>query len=60
MIEGEPEWDMFAWDLARFGDWADRAFTKARVRDQYIHRFKIHFPNEERNRRPPGKDPADL
>ena len=49
MIEGEPEWDMFAWDLARFGDWADRTFTKARVRDQYIHRFKIHFPNEERS-----------
>ena len=49
MIEGEPEWDMFAWDLARFGDWADKAFTKARVRDQYMHRFKIHFPNEERS-----------
>ena len=48
MIEGEPEWDMFAWDLARFGDWADKAFTRARVRDQYMHRFKIHFPNEER------------
>ena len=48
MIEGEPEWDMFAWDLARFGDWDDKAFTKARVRDQYMHRFKIHFPNEER------------
>ena len=29
MIEGEPEYDMFAWDLARFGDWADKAFTKA-------------------------------
>ena len=48
MIEGEPEWDMFAWDLARFGDWADKAFIKARVRDQYMNRFKIHFPNEER------------
>ena len=55
MIEGEPEWDMFAWDLARFGDWADRAFTKARVRDQYIHRFKIHFPNEERSAGRPAR-----
>ena len=55
MIEGEPEWDMFAWDLARFGDWADAAFTKARVRDQYIHRFKIHFPNEERAAGRPAK-----
>lgn len=48
MIEGEPSLDMFAWDLARFGSWADKTFTKARVRDQYGHRFKIHFPNEER------------
>ncbi|MEC7485018.1 MAG: FAD-dependent oxidoreductase, partial [Pseudomonadota bacterium] len=55
MIEGEPEWDMFAWDLARFGEWADKAFTKARVRDQYIHRFKIHFPNEERSAGRPAR-----
>jgi len=55
MIEGEPEYDMFAWDLARFGDWADKAFTKARVRDQYQHRFKIHFPNEERSAGRPAR-----
>lgn len=48
MIEGEPSLDMFGWDLARFGAWAGKAFTKACVRDQYGHRFKIHFPNEER------------
>ncbi len=48
MVEGEPLYDMFGWDLARFGPWADMAFTKARVRDQYANRFKIHFPNEER------------
>jgi dimethylglycine dehydrogenase len=48
IIEGEMQYDMFAWDVARFGDWADANFTKARVGDQYAHRFKIHFPNEER------------
>jgi len=48
MVEGEPERDMFAWDLARFGPWAGADFTKARVKDQYAHRFKIHFPTEER------------
>lgn len=48
IVEGEMRYDMFAWDIARFGDWADKAFTKARVRDQYSHRFAIHFPNEER------------
>ncbi|MGB5837568.1 MAG: FAD-dependent oxidoreductase [Albidovulum sp.] len=59
IIEGEPEYDMFAWDLARFGDWADKAFTKARVQDQYANRFKIHFPYEEREAgRPVRKRPA--
>ncbi|RMA42020.1 GcvT family protein [Rhodophyticola porphyridii] len=48
MIEGEPRLDMFGWDLARFGPWAGKAFTKARVQDQYANRFAIHFPNEER------------
>jgi len=48
IIEGEPSLDMFGWDVARFGKWANRDFTRARVRDQYSHRFKIHFPNEER------------
>ena len=49
IIQGEMEYDMFAWDMARFGRWAnDRAFVKARVEDVYAHRFAIHFPNEER------------
>jgi len=48
IIEGETEYDMFAWDIARFGEWASDDFTKERVKDQYAHRFKIHFPNEER------------
>jgi dimethylglycine dehydrogenase len=48
MVEGEPSLDMFGWDLARYGHWAGRAFTRARVEDQYAHRFKIHFPGEER------------
>jgi len=48
IVEGEPERDLFPWDLARFGAWANRAFTRARTLDQYSHRFKIHFPYEER------------
>ncbi len=48
MVEGEPSLDMFGWDMARFGAWAGKAFTRARVEDQYAHRFKIHFPGEER------------
>ncbi|MBW4708739.1 FAD-dependent oxidoreductase [Roseobacter sp. YSTF-M11] len=48
IVTGETRYDMFAWDIARFGAWADKAFTKARVGDQYANRFKIHFPGEER------------
>ncbi|MEM8731483.1 MAG: FAD-dependent oxidoreductase, partial [Pseudomonadota bacterium] len=48
MIEGETEYDLFGWDLARYDTWATPDFTKARVSDQYAHRFAIHFPNEER------------
>ncbi len=49
IIEGETQYDMFAWDMARFDTWATKDFTKARVQDQYANRFAIHFPNEERS-----------
>ncbi|WP_299416803.1 FAD-dependent oxidoreductase [uncultured Sulfitobacter sp.] len=55
IVTGETRYDMFAWDVARFGDWADKAFTKARVGDQYANRFKIHFPNEERSAGRPAR-----
>lgn len=59
MVEGEPSLDLFGWDLARYGHWAGKSFTKARVEDQYAHRFKIHFPGEEREAgRPVRKRPA--
>ena len=48
IVEGEPELDLFPWDLARFGTWANQSYTKARTFDCYTHRFKIHFPYEER------------
>ncbi len=48
IVEGESELDMFAWDVARFGEWASGGYAKARALDCYSHRFKIHFPYEER------------
>lgn len=48
IIEGEPELDLFPWDIARFGDWASKPYTRARALDCYANRFKIHFPYEER------------
>ncbi len=49
IIEGEPEFDMFPWDIARFGHWADKKFTMEKVADQYAKRFAIHYPYEERD-----------
>ncbi|WP_170427267.1 GcvT family protein [Ruegeria arenilitoris] len=55
IIEGETQYDMFAWDMARFDSWATKEFTMARVQDQYAHRFAIHFPNEERSAGRPAR-----
>ncbi|EEX12045.1 dimethylglycine dehydrogenase [Citreicella sp. SE45] len=55
IIEGEPEYDMFVWDIARFDHWATKDFTRARVQDQYTHRFGIHFPGEERSAGRPAR-----
>lgn len=59
IVEGEPELDMFPWDVTRFGDWATKDYAKARALDTYSTRFSIHFPNEEREAgRPLGKRPV--
>ena len=59
MAEGEPEMDMFPWDVARFGDWAGKKFTRARALDTYSSRFRIHFQFEEREAgRPLKKRPV--
>lgn len=55
IVEGEPEFDLFAWDLTRFDNWATADFTKARAYDCYTHRFKIHFPYEERSAGRPAR-----
>lgn len=47
MIHGDPGMDVWAMDVARFGDWASKAYTNAKVRENYARRFSIRFPNEE-------------
>ncbi len=47
MIEGDPGADIWAMDVARYGDWATLAYTNAKVRENYSRRFRIRFPNEE-------------
>src|SRR5450631_2068120 len=47
MVNGDPGFDVWAMDVARFGDWATMAYTNAKVRENYSRRFRIRFPNEE-------------
>src|SRR5215467_2845930 len=47
MVEGDPGADVWAMDVARYGDWATLAYTDAKVRENYSRRFRIRFPNEE-------------
>ncbi len=47
MVEGAPSRDVFAMDVARFGDWCTRAYTRAKVVENYQRRFAVAYPNEE-------------
>jgi len=47
MIEGEPSSDVFAMDVARYGDYATHTYTRGKVRENYQNRFSIIYPNEE-------------
>ncbi|MBT8240521.1 MAG: FAD-dependent oxidoreductase, partial [Acidimicrobiia bacterium] len=47
MTEGDPSFDVWGMDNARFGDWATPRYTSAKVVENYGRRFRITFPNEE-------------
>ncbi len=47
MIEGEPERDVFAMDVARFGGWTSPGYTLPKVIENYQKRFSVSYPNEE-------------
>jgi dimethylglycine dehydrogenase len=47
IVHGDPGFDVWAMDVARFGSWASKAYTNAKVRENYSRRFSIRFPNEE-------------
>jgi dimethylglycine dehydrogenase len=47
MVNGEPEGDIYAMDVARFGHYAAaRDYTVARAREFYSRRFRMAYPNE--------------
>lgn len=47
MVNGDPGFDVWGMDVARFGEWATLRYTNAKVRENYSRRFSIRFPNEE-------------
>ncbi|MBL8832318.1 MAG: GcvT family protein [Rhodospirillales bacterium] len=47
MADGDPGFDVWAMDVARYGDWATRSYTRAKVVENYGRRFRVRFPNEE-------------
>lgn len=47
MVDGDPGFDIWGMDVSRYGDWATRSYTNAKVRENYSRRFSIRFPNEE-------------
>ena len=47
MIEGEPERDVMAMDVARFGPWITPGYTLPKVIENYQKRFSVSYPNEE-------------
>src|SRR5712664_4180197 len=47
MVNGDPGFDVWAMDVARYGAWATRSYTNEKVRENYSRRFSIRFPNEE-------------
>lgn len=47
MTEGDPGFDVWGMDNARFGDWATPRYTNSKVRENYGRRFRITFPNEQ-------------
>lgn len=46
ITQGEPDEDIYAMDIARFGPYASRSYTVAKAREFYSRRFQIAYPNE--------------
>jgi len=47
MIEGEPEGDVFAMDVNRFGAFANKAYSVEKGKEFYENRFYLLCPNDE-------------
>lgn len=46
MIDGEPDGDVYALDVARFGAYATASYVAEKASEFYARRFRIAYPNE--------------
>lgn len=47
IVDGEPSLDVTPWDVARYGGWAGRSYTKARSGYFYEHRSHRVYPGQQ-------------
>ncbi len=47
IIDGEPDMDVYAMDVGRFGSYATKDYTYLKSQENYRRRFMITYPNEE-------------
>ena len=45
ITEGETEWDLYAWDPGRFGNWATSEYASERVIELYGLQYAVPFPH---------------
>ncbi len=48
IVDGEAEWDLWAFDPRRYGAYADKDYVTAKALELYRYEYAIAFPNEER------------
>ncbi len=60
MIHGDPGFDVFAMDVARYGDWATLAYTNAKVQENYSPPLLDPVPERGTARRAAAENHADL
>ncbi len=48
LVHGAPEWDMWAFDGRRYGDYAGREYALAKAIETYENEYGVGFPQEER------------
>ncbi len=56
---GDSGMDIWAMDVARYGDYANLAYTNAKVQENYRRRFRITFPERGASRGSTPPDDAD-